>query len=95
MDQILILKKKLAKRDSNINSEYVKIINFSRVIFVYIIQMLYDKSVKLNNNLIEKFLNLDRDLDSTEIKEVGSKLISYDIIRNKIDTSKKIGKLNF
>ena len=56
--------------------------------------MLYDHNVKLNNNLIEKFLTLDCELDSKEIKEVKSKLINYHFIRNKIDTTKKIGILD-
>jgi hypothetical protein len=88
-----ILKKKLAKKDSNIASDYIKILNYARVIFVYIIQLLYDHNVKLNDNLIGKFLTLDSELDRQEKKEVSCKLLNYEFVRNQVDTNKKLGKI--
>jgi hypothetical protein len=91
LETIIILKKKLAKKESNISSDYIKIVNYARVIFVYIIQLLYDNSVKLNDNLIGKFLNLDNELDRQEKKDVSSKLLNYDFVRGQVDTNRKLG----
>ena len=85
------MKKKLSSNKKlNLSHEYVQIVNLARIIFVYIIQLLYDHNVRLNNNLIQKFLILDSELDSLEIKEVKDKLINYDLIRSKVDTNKRI-----
>ncbi len=47
----------------------------------------------MNQNQINKFINLDQDIDQSEEKHVREKLLSYDFIRSKIDTTKKISNL--
>jgi hypothetical protein len=81
--------------DSHITKEYIQIVNLSRIIFVYIIQLLYDRDIRLNKPQILKFLELDSELDSEEPKEVSSKLLRYEYVRSKIDTKSRIGKKLF
>jgi hypothetical protein len=77
-----------------VSQEYIQIVNYARIIFVYIIQLLYDNNVRLNNNLVQKFLVMDSELDSQERKEVSSKILSYDFVKSRVDTNKRIGKIN-
>lgn len=93
MEAIYKMKKKLLARDTNITNEYTQIVNYARIVFVYIIQLLYDSNVRLNNNLVQKFLVMDSELDSQERKDVSSKILSYDFVKSRVDTNKKIGKI--
>ena len=90
IDFIFKLKTKLINNEKNIKNEYIKIVNISRVIFVFIIQLLYDNNVRLNSTLMQKFLILDSELDNQEKNEVKEKLLSHNKIREEVDTSKKI-----
>ena len=56
--------------------------------------MLYDNNVRLNNNLVQKFLVMDSELDSQERKEVSNKILNYDFVKSRVDTNKIIGKIN-
>lgn len=49
----------------------------------------------MNQNQINKFINLDQDIDQSEENHVREKLLTYDFIRSKIDTTKKISDLFF
>jgi hypothetical protein len=91
------MKKKLAKEDNkiDISTEYLQIVNLGRVIFVYVIQLLYDANVKLNGDKIQKFLVVDSELDLKETPEMSKKLLKYDFIRQKIDTKERISKIYF
>jgi hypothetical protein len=95
LDLIIKTKKKITENNYNIKTEYIQIVNLARLIFVYIIQLLYDKNIRLNANAIQKFLVLDSELDFSESKDITLKLIKYDYINSKINTSKKIGKIIF
>jgi hypothetical protein len=92
LECILTLKKKLASKSTNIAHEYLKIVNLARIIFVYIIQLLYDNNLRLNNSIIQKFLILDSELDSLEPKSISEKILNYDLVRSKVDTTKRISK---
>jgi hypothetical protein len=80
------------QKNYNIENEYINLVNISRVIYVYIIQLLYDKNIKLNGNVIQKFLVQDSELDLEEKGVVRNKLVKYNDINRIMDISKKIGK---
>lgn len=84
------MKKKLIAKDYNITNEFIEIVNYSRIIFTYIIQVLYDNNVRLNGAQIQKFLVLDSELDLNEKKEVSDKFLKYEYINSLIDTSRVI-----
>jgi hypothetical protein len=86
------LKNKLLKNDKNINHEYIQIVSLSRIIFVYIIQLLYDLKMKFNKNLPEKFIMFETEFDSQETPEVREKLLSLEYVRSKVDTKTRISK---
>ncbi len=90
MKVIAGLKKKLQTRDYNIDTEYIHFINISRLLIVYIIQILYDKQVKLNDAGIEKFLTIDRDLDLKESNDIRHKILKYELLNKKVNTAERI-----
>lgn len=49
-DLIYKMKQKLSKNATDVQNEYIKFVNVSRVVLVYIIQMVFDKS-KTNLNV--------------------------------------------
>ena len=51
--------------------------------------------IKLNSNQISKFLTVDSELDVREKPEIGPNLITFNYIKKKVDTSKKISKFRF
>jgi len=86
------LKMKLLKNDKNIKDEYVQIISFARLVFVYIIQLLFDLNIRINKNIAEKFIIFESEFDSQESSDVRNKLLSLEYVRRKIDTKFRIGK---
>lgn len=93
LEAIFTMKQKIKRRTWDLSREYIYIVNLSRIIFVYIIQLLYDKGVRLTDSKVQKFLMVDSELDSKEKPEIAKKLLKYDFIRNRIDTKSRIGKL--
>jgi hypothetical protein len=87
--------------ETNHNMDYIKIVNLARIILIYTIQLLYDNSiyeniildVKLNNNNIQKFLKIDKELDSSEDVHIQSKLLKLEDIRKNIKTNAPISKI--
>ena len=84
------MKRLIEKRDfSEFEKEYVSFVNISRVIIVYIIQLLCDRGIKLNMNQILKFLKLDSEMD-TEERGLTDQFVKYERIKKNIDTHKRI-----
>lgn len=89
------MKELLSKNDMrDFNKEYVNFVNVSRVINVYIIQLLCNKSIKLNMDGILKFLKYDSEIDTAET-EITGLIVKYDQIKKNINTSKRIGIFTF
>jgi hypothetical protein len=86
------LKIKLLKNDKNINHEYVQIVSFARLVFVFIIQLLFDLNIRFNKNIAEKFIIFESEFDSQESAEVRNKLLSLEYVRSKIDSKSRISK---
>ena len=87
------MKEALNKNLTNeLNDNYVTFVNVSRVINVYIIQLLCDRGIKLNMEHILKFLKQDSEMDGNEEGLIGM-FVKYDTIKKNIDTHKRIGKL--
>ena len=89
------MKELLSKNNMrDFNKEYVNFVNVSRVINVYIIQLICNKSIKLNMDGILKFLKYEREIDTAET-EITDIIVKYDQIKKNINTSKKIGIFTF
>lgn len=89
------MKELLSKNNMrDFNKEYVNFVNVSRVINVYIIQLICNKSIKLNMDGILKFLKYDSEIDTAET-EITDLIVKYDQIKKNINTSKKIGIFTF
>jgi len=90
LDIIYVMRKKLMAGDHNLNLEYIKIVNISRIVFYYIIQLVLDKSVKLNGNQIAKFLAVDSGLDVLEEVDIRKSLLTFVYIKKKVFTTERI-----
>ncbi len=97
LQSIHSLKIKLLKNDTNINHEYIQIVSFARLVFVFIIQLLYDLNIKFNKNIAEKFIIFESEFDSQEASDIRDKLLSLEYVRGKVDTKSRISnnKINF
>lgn len=87
--QISLDDKNVFEKITNI---YIRMINFHRIFAVGLIQILYNYKIKLNKNLINKYLTMDTELDELDISCKG-KLIKYTFIKQYIvKNNSKIGK---
>ena len=48
--------------------------------------------IKVNKNHFKKFFELDSELDNLELSYVKSNLLTYDVIKSKVNLKEKISK---
>ena len=74
--------------------EYLQIINLGRIIIVHLIKTLYSNEIKINSEIVQKFMRTDSELDLSEKPNVKNKIMSYNYIKSKMPKdSQRIGKL--
>lgn len=96
---LLVIKTKLENKDYNFKKEYINFISLARIIIYFLIELLKEKGenyinteVKFNKDQVKKFFELDSELDNLELPYVKSNLLTYERIKDKVNTKDKIGR---
>ena len=86
-----------SKKLENAIPDYLQIVNIGRIVIVHLIKTLYKAGVQLNGEIIQKYMKVDSDLDTTEKLNIKNKIMSFNYIKSKMPINdENIGKfINF
>lgn len=74
--------------------EYLHIVNFGRIVIVHLISTLFKSNVSINNEIVQKFMKSDSELDNNEKIKIRNKIMSYKYIKSHLPVgNEEIGRL--
>ena len=84
------------EKDDNIKMklivpDYLQLVNLGRIVFVFLIQTLYDNKVKINGEAIQKFMVLDSEIDAREKPGIKERIIKFGYVKGKMPNNALIG----
>lgn len=84
------------KKMQSLTVDYLQIVNFGRIVIIQLIKNLFKNKINISNTMIQKYMSIESDLDSSEKLNIRNKIMSFEYIKSKMPKSnEKISKQNF
>ena len=84
-----------SKKLQDLIPDYLQVVNLGRIVIVHLIKTLYKNKINIDNDIVQKYMRVDNDLDSTEKLNIKNKIMNFNYIKAKMPKdNEKISKFN-